>query len=112
MIIFTATRADTDRLTEKLNKSNLKAVALSGNLNQTQRNTIMSQFERTVFKILVTTDVASRGLDIPSVTHVINFDMPNIRKSTFTVSAVQVVRVTKAMRCHWLGLKIGIASNE
>lgn len=51
-------------------------MALSGNLNQTQRNNIMSQFERHVFKILVTTDVASRGLDIASVTHVINFDMP------------------------------------
>ncbi|MFB9215911.1 DEAD/DEAH box helicase [Vibrio sinaloensis] len=76
LIIFTATRADTDRLTEKLNEKKLKAIALSGNLNQTQRNTIMSQFERAVFKILVTTDVASRGLDIANVTHVINFDMP------------------------------------
>lgn len=76
LIIFTATRADTDRLTEKLNEQKLKAIALSGNLNQTQRNTIMSQFERGVFKILVTTDVASRGLDIANVTHVINFDMP------------------------------------
>lgn len=76
VIIFTATRDDTERLTAKLNEKKLKAVALSGNLNQTQRNTIMSQFERAVFKILVTTDVASRGLDIATVTHVINFDMP------------------------------------
>ncbi|UUM33101.1 DEAD/DEAH box helicase [Vibrio japonicus] len=76
LIIFTATRDDTDRLTQKLNDQKLKAIALSGNLNQTQRNTIMSQFERGVFKILVTTDVASRGLDIANVTHVINFDMP------------------------------------
>ncbi|CAH0537593.1 DEAD/DEAH box helicase [Vibrio marisflavi] len=76
VIIFTATRDDTDRLTDKLNKQGLKAVALSGNLNQGQRNTIMSQFERGVYKILVTTDVASRGLDIANVTHVINFDMP------------------------------------
>lgn len=75
-IIFTATRNDTERLTDKLNERKLKAIALSGNLTQTQRNTIMSQFERAVFKILVTTDVASRGLDISNVTHVINFDMP------------------------------------
>jgi len=76
MIIFTATRADTERLTDKLNTQNLKAIALSGELIQTKRNTIMSQFERGVFKILVTTDVASRGLDIANVTHVVNFDMP------------------------------------
>lgn len=76
VMIFTATRADTDRLTERLNEKKLKAVALSGNLNQTQRNAIMSQFERAVYKILVTTDVASRGIDIPNVSHVINFDMP------------------------------------
>ncbi|WP_317919202.1 DEAD/DEAH box helicase [Vibrio sp. MACH09] len=76
VIIFTATRADTERLTKELNDKKLKAIALSGNLNQAQRNTIMSQFERSVFKILVTTDVASRGLDIANVTHVINFDMP------------------------------------
>ena len=76
VMIFTATRADTERLTDKLNEKKLKAVALSGSLTQTQRNTIMSQFERAVFKILVTTDIASRGLDIANVTHVINFDMP------------------------------------
>lgn len=76
VIIFTATRNDTERLTEKLNQKQLKAVALSGGLNQTQRNSIMSQFERAVHKILVTTDIASRGLDIANVTHVINFDMP------------------------------------
>ncbi len=76
VIIFTATRSDTERLTEKLNEKQLKAVALSGGLNQTQRNSIMSQFERGVHKILVTTDIASRGLDIANVTHVINFDMP------------------------------------
>ncbi|OEF25590.1 DEAD/DEAH box helicase [Vibrio rumoiensis] len=76
VIIFTATRVDTERLTVKLNEQKLKAVALSGGLNQTQRNNIMSQFERSVHKILVTTDIASRGLDIANVTHVINFDMP------------------------------------
>ncbi|OBT09478.1 RNA helicase [Vibrio sp. UCD-FRSSP16_10] len=76
IMIFTATRSDTERLTAELNKKQLKAVALSGGLTQTQRNTIMSQFERTVFKILVTTDIASRGIDIANVSHVINFDMP------------------------------------
>jgi superfamily II DNA/RNA helicase len=76
VMIFTATRSDTERLTELLNQRKLKAVALSGELSQSQRNAIMSQFERAVHKILVTTDIASRGIDIPNVSHVINFDMP------------------------------------
>ncbi len=76
VMIFTATRSDTERLTKLLNERKLKAVALSGELSQTQRNAIMSQFERAVHKILVTTDIASRGIDIPNVSHVINFDMP------------------------------------
>ncbi|UJF17603.1 DEAD/DEAH box helicase [Vibrio sp. SS-MA-C1-2] len=76
MMVFTATRADTDRLTALFNEQGLKAVALSGDLNQAARNRIMSQFERRVYRILVTTDIASRGLDIRNVSHVINFDMP------------------------------------
>ena len=76
MIIFTATRHDTQRLTDKLNERNLKAIALSGDLSQAERNKIMNQFERKIYLILVTTDIASRGLDIRNVSHVINFDMP------------------------------------
>lgn len=76
VIIFTATRDDTSRIADLLNTMNLKAVALSGKLSQTQRNMIISQFERHVFKILVTTDVASRGLDIDKVGIVVNFDLP------------------------------------
>ncbi|CAH0535192.1 RNA helicase CrhR [Vibrio stylophorae] len=76
VIIFTATRQDTDRLAKLLNEWGHKAVGLSGELSQTARNQIMSQFERVVYKILVTTDIASRGLDLENVSHVVNFDMP------------------------------------
>ncbi len=76
VIIFTATRSDTDRLAEILNKKNLNAIALSGELNQSSRNQIMDSFSKGHQKILVTTDLASRGLDLLNVSHVINFDMP------------------------------------
>jgi superfamily II DNA/RNA helicase len=81
VIIFTATRSDTDRLAAMLNDSSLlqhkmSAVALSGELNQGQRNQIMDGFSKGQQKILVTTDLASRGLDLVNVSHVINFDMP------------------------------------
>ena len=80
VIIFTATRGDTARLSELINTEladkGMNAVALSGELNQGQRNQIMDGFTKGHHKILVTTDLASRGLDLVNVSHVINFDMP------------------------------------
>jgi len=76
IIIFTATRHDTDRLAAKLAEQGLSTTALSGNLKQNVRNQIMDKFSRGQQKILVTTDVASRGLDLLNVSLVINFDMP------------------------------------
>jgi superfamily II DNA/RNA helicase len=76
MIIFTATRADTERLSTELSQQGLSTVALSGDLNQSQRNQIMEGFSKGQQKILITTDLASRGLDLVNVSHVINFDLP------------------------------------
>jgi len=76
VIVFTATRSDTERLANELIKQDYNAVALSGELNQSQRNQIMDSFSRGQQKILITTDLASRGLDLVNVSHVINFDMP------------------------------------
>ncbi|MGV2873098.1 DEAD/DEAH box helicase [Colwellia sp. E150_009] len=76
VIIFTATRSDTERLANLLTSKKFNAVALSGELNQGQRNQIMEGFSKGHHKILVTTDLASRGLDLVNVSLVINFDMP------------------------------------
>ncbi|MEW6990950.1 DEAD/DEAH box helicase [Colwelliaceae bacterium 6441] len=76
LIIFTATRSDTERLSSKLTNEGLSTVALSGDLNQSQRNQIMEGFSKGQQKILITTDLASRGLDLVNVSHVINFDLP------------------------------------
>ena len=76
LMIFTATRADTQRLAELLSEQKIKAVALNGEMSQSQRNRIMNEFERGLHKVLITTDLASRGLDISNVSHVVNFDMP------------------------------------
>ncbi len=76
VIIFTATRQDTDRLAKKLAEDGYQTAALSGELKQNARNQIMDDFSRGQQQILVTTDVASRGLDLVNVSLVINFDMP------------------------------------
>jgi superfamily II DNA/RNA helicase len=78
IIVFTATRADTERLTLILKEQHLHAVALSGDLTQGQRNNIMSEFGRGQHHILVTTDIASRGLDLLNVALVVNFDLPKL----------------------------------
>ncbi|SFD09757.1 DEAD/DEAH box helicase [Pseudoalteromonas denitrificans] len=75
-IIFTATRGDTQRLSSMLNEKGFNSAALSGDMSQNKRLKIMDAFSREQYQILVTTDVASRGLDLLSVTHVINFDLP------------------------------------
>ena len=76
LIVFTATRADTESLAEKLNNEGYSSLALSGELSQSQRNKIMESFSKGQHKVLITTDLASRGLDLINVSHVINFDLP------------------------------------
>ncbi|MEE1673859.1 DEAD/DEAH box helicase [Agarivorans aestuarii] len=75
-IVFTATRADTQRLADAFSEQGLSCSALNADLNQGARNKIMDEFSRGHQKVLFTTDLASRGLDIVQVSHVINFDMP------------------------------------
>lgn len=76
LIIFTATRSDTERLATELEQHGHNTVALSGELSQSKRNQIMESFAKGQHKILITTDLASRGLDLTNVSHVINFDLP------------------------------------
>ena len=76
VIVFTATRKDTERLSEVLNLGGHGAIALHGDQAQNKRNQIMDAFSRGKENILVTTDIASRGLDLLNVSHVINFDIP------------------------------------
>ncbi len=75
-IIFTATKNDTVRLAEIIAGWGLTTQALNGNLSQSARNKTMESFAKGQFDVLVSTDVASRGLDIASVSHVFNFDLP------------------------------------
>ena len=76
LILFTATREDTERLALLCDQLGLPAVGLSGKLSQARRNQVMQEFASGRYKALVTTDVASRGLDLLQVSHVVNFDLP------------------------------------
>ncbi|TKY46711.1 DEAD-box ATP-dependent RNA helicase 53 [Spatholobus suberectus] len=75
-IVFTQTKRDADRLSYMMAKS-LKCEALHGDISQTQRERTLAGFRNNNFNVLVATDVASRGLDIPNVDLVIHYDLPN-----------------------------------
>ena len=76
VLIFGRTKHGVQRLSEELKDRGFKSGAIHGNKNQNQRSRILEQFKRNQIRILIATDVASRGLDIPNVSHVINFDLP------------------------------------
>ncbi|XP_028792582.1 DEAD-box ATP-dependent RNA helicase 53, mitochondrial [Neltuma alba] len=75
-IVFTQTKRDADRLAYSMQNS-LRCEALHGDISQAQRERTLSGFREGHFNVLVATDVASRGLDIPNVDLVIHFDLPN-----------------------------------
>lgn len=76
IMVFANTRAATDRLERTLNANGLHAAAISGQVPQKTRQNLLRKFHDGEVPILVATDVAARGLHIPDVTHVINFDLP------------------------------------
>ena len=75
-IVFVRTRRDADAVAERLNWSGHIAQAIHGDLNQSQRERVLERFRGGHIQVLVGTDVAARGLDIPDVSHVINYDVP------------------------------------
>jgi len=75
-IIFCNTKIEADLLANNLKENNIRALAIHGDLSQARRDRVMEDFRRGEIKFLVATDVASRGLDIPHVSHVYNYDIP------------------------------------
>ena len=78
VLIFTRTKHGANRLTEKLVKSKISAAAIHGNKSQGARTKALKNFKENSIKVLVATDIAARGLDIPLLPHVINYELPNV----------------------------------
>ncbi len=76
LLIFTATKADTERLAQLLVSKGIDATSINGDMLQNQRKRTLEDFRRGRVEVLVATDVAARGLDIRTLSHVINFDLP------------------------------------
>jgi len=81
VLIFGRTKHGVQKLSDELVKRGFRADAIHGNKNQSQRLRALNKFKREEIKILLATDVASRGLDVPDVTHVINYDLPESKEA-------------------------------
>ncbi|MHC4391066.1 MAG: DEAD/DEAH box helicase [Planctomycetota bacterium] len=75
-IVFCRTKRGCDKLAKRLNKMGLPAQAIHGDLRQSQRERVLNDLRQKKVKLLIATDVAARGLDIPSISHVFNHDIP------------------------------------
>ncbi len=78
VLIFTRTKHGADRVVKKLRQRGIESNAIHGNKSQPQRQRALDEFRRAKTPILIATDVAARGIDIPGVSHVINYELPNV----------------------------------
>jgi len=78
VMVFVRTKHGADRLARRLNNDGQNAIQIHGDRTQAQRNSALRSFSEGRNRVLVATDVAARGIDVPHVAHVINFDMPKL----------------------------------
>ncbi len=81
VIVFTRTKHGANKVVEHLTKSNVLAAAIHGNKSQSARQAALEGFRAGGVRVLVATDIAARGIDIDGVSHVVNFELPNIPES-------------------------------
>jgi ATP-dependent RNA helicase DeaD len=80
-LVFCRTRTEVDQLTETMNGRGYRAEALHGGMDQAQRDRVMARLRDGTAELLVATDVAARGLDVDTLTHVVNYDVPSAAES-------------------------------
>ncbi len=78
VLVFTRTKHRANKVAEKLNRAKITASAIHGNKSQGARTRALEDFKNSTVRVLVATDIAARGLDIPLLPHVVNFELPNI----------------------------------
>ncbi len=103
--IFCPTKLLTAEICEKLSSNGYKVNSLHGDMEQFARTRVINQFKEKKFTILVATDVAARGLDVPNITHVINYVLPNDQES-------YVHRIGRTGRAGKSGIAISFVNNS
>lgn len=104
-LVFTRTKHRADRLTRQLSRAGLNVACIHGDRSQRQRESALEGFRTGSHRILVATDIASRGLDVQGVTHVINYDLPNQPED-------YVHRIGRTARAGASGLAVSFITEE
>ncbi|HQT82106.1 MAG TPA: DEAD/DEAH box helicase [Ferrovaceae bacterium] len=104
-IVFTATKRDADLVASDLAGMGHQAAALHGDMNQGARNRTLDGLRRGRFRVLVATDVAARGIDVPGISHVINYDLPKMAED-------YVHRIGRTGRAGNKGTAISLAGSR
>ncbi len=104
-LVFTRTKHGANRLCQKMEKKGISAAAIHGNKSQAARTRALSGFKRGKIRVLVATDIAARGLDIPLLPHVVNFELPNIPEA-------YVHRIGRTGRAGASGEAISLVSHD
>jgi len=104
-LVFTRTKHGADKIVKELNKVGIKSEAIHGNKSQNARERALSGFKNRTLRVLVATDIASRGIDVDKLSHVINFEIPEVAET-------YVHRIGRTGRAGSEGIAMSFVAHE
>src|SRR5204863_2216558 len=104
-LVFSRTKHGADKIVRQLEAAGIAANAIHGNKSQPQRERAIAAFKSGQVKVLIATDIAARGIDIPGVSHVVNFDLPDVPEQ-------YVHRIGRTARAGATGIAIAFCGDE
>ena len=104
-LVFTRTKHGADKVVRGLAKAGISADAIHGNKSQNQRERVLAAFRKGEVRTLVATDIAARGIDVDGISHVVNFDLPNVPET-------YVHRIGRTARAGAAGIAISLCDRE
>ena len=105
LLVFTQMKHAADKLSKRLNASGIHAAAIHGNKSQNARQTALENFKNKRIRVLVATDIAARGIDIDQLSHVLNYELPNVPET-------YVHRIGRTGRAGASGIALSFCSKE
>ena len=105
VLIFTRTKRGADKVARHLEQAGISSSAIHGNKSQNQREAALDGFKKSKIRVLVATDIAARGIDVDNVSHVVNYELPNVPES-------YVHRIGRTARAGAEGIAISLVDGE